>query len=262
MKMNVSLNLADGIGRMVFAAEDPAKPATVDFEVLDSIEAHVEALAASAARDIASVRALVLESAAAKYFVVGANIDVLKTVDKDSVAPWIERGHQVFNRLADLPFPVIAKVSGYALGGGLELAMACDFILAADTARFGQPEAGLGFTPGWGGCSRLPARVGPAAARELLFTGRVVDAAEAARLGLAVLAGDREALDKRLTETLEAIRGNSPMAVAQIKRILNAAENRDREFVRYAEAASTVACLSGGDTMERLAAFFAKRAGK
>ncbi|MFA6506803.1 MAG: enoyl-CoA hydratase/isomerase family protein [Treponemataceae bacterium] len=262
MKTNIELTLADGIGRLVFSAEDPSKPATIDYEVLDRLEAHLKSLSALVARDIDSVRALVLESANQKYFVVGANIEVLKTVDKNSVAGWIERGHEVFNRLADLPFPVIAKISGFALGGGLELAMACDFILAADTAHFGQPEAGLGFTPGWGGCARLPARIGPAAARELFFTGRVIDAVEAGRLGLALVAGNQAELEKRLSETLESIRKNSAMATAQIKRVLNAEENRAREFVRYAETVSTIACVTTGDTMERLEAFFAKRAGK
>ena len=262
MKTNVALTVSEGIGRLVFSAADPSKPSTIDYELLDSLEAHLKALADSVARDISSVRALVLESANPKYFVVGANIDALKTVDKHSVARWIERGHEVFNRLADLPFPAIAKISGFALGGGLELAMACDFILAADTARFGQPEAGLGFVPGWGGCSRLPARIGPTAARELFYTGRIIDAAEAGRLGLAIVAGDQAALEQRVAETLESIAKNSAMAVGQIKRILNAEENRARELSRYAETVSTVACVAAGDTMGRLEAFLAKRSAK
>lgn len=259
MKTNVELKLADGIGHLVFSAEDPSKPSTIDFELLDQIEAHLKRLSDLVTRDIGSVRALVLESANPKYFVVGANIDVLKNVDKDTVVPWIERGHEVFNRLANLPFPVIAKISGYALGGGCELAMACDFILASDTAHFGQPEAGLGFTPGWGGSSRLSARIGPTAARELLLTGRVIDAAEAGRLGLAIVVGSQVDLEKRVDECLDKIKMNSAMATAQIKRILNAEGNRDREFVRYAEMVSTIACITTGDTMERLQAFLARR---
>jgi len=262
MKTNVELELAEGVAWLVFSAAEPVKPASVDYELLDLLELHLKKLSAAAAADVEAVRVLVLASASPKYFVVGANLEALKSVDQHSIAAWIERGHEVYNRLADLPFPVIAKVTGYALGGGLELAMACDWILAADSARFGQPEAGLGFVAGWGGCLRLPAIIGSAAARELFSTGRIIEAAEAYRLGLVNFAGSPADLERRLAETIEQIKKNSATAVSQMKRIMNAEQNRMREFSRYAETASSIACLAAGDTARRLEDFFAKRAGK
>ena len=95
------------------------------------------------------LRAVVLKSDSPKSFVVGANINVLKTLDADNIQDWVKNGHRIFRRLQELPVPVIAKVEKFALGGGLELAMSCDMIIASEEARFAQPEAGLGVMPGW-----------------------------------------------------------------------------------------------------------------
>jgi hypothetical protein len=113
--------------------------------VLAALESAARDFAAAAGRG--ELRAVVVESASPKYFVVGANLEALKLIDKDTIAAWVERGHRVFGALADIPVPVVAAVRGYCLGGGLELAMACDFIAASNGARFGLPEAGSASCP-------------------------------------------------------------------------------------------------------------------
>ncbi len=256
MRTLVRRSIDREVARVIFEPEAPGKPPTLDYEVLADLEAAVADLATGASAD--RVRAVIVESASPKYFVVGANLEALKSIDKDSIGPWVERGHQVFNALADLPVPVIARVAGYCLGGGLELAMACDFIAATTAARFGLPEAGLGFVPGWGGCARLPALVGPARARELIATGRIIDAAEACRIGLAVFAGSESELDAWLSSTLDAIRRNSRLSLSLTKRILAAGVER-RPAALLAEATASAVCLASGDTARRLEAFFKAR---
>lgn len=256
MKTLVRSRVESGVGYVSLEPEVPGKPPTLDYEVLEGLESAVRDFSAAAERG--ELRAAVVESASPKYFVVGANLEALKKIDKDSIAAWVERGHRVFNALADLPVPVVAAVRGYCLGGGLELALACDFVAASDGARFGLPEAGLGFVPGWGGISRLAERVGVSRAKELLATGRVVDAEEAYRLGIAAFAGTAEELDGYLGMTLESIKKNSRLAVSLTKKILNAESDRRARSLLDEAAASTV-CLSSGDTARRLDDFFKSR---
>jgi enoyl-CoA hydratase len=256
MKTFVRTRSENGAGRIVLEPEVPGKPPTLDYEVLAALESAARDFAAAAGRG--ELRAVVVESASPKYFVVGANLEALKLIDKDTIAAWVERGHRVFGALADIPVPVVAAVRGYCLGGGLELAMACDFIAASNGARFGLPEAGLGFVPGWGGISRLSERVGVSRAKELLATGRTMDAAEAVRSGLAVFSGTDAELDGYLERTLESIRKNSGLAVSLTKRILNAEYDRRARSLLDEATASTV-CLSSGDTARRLEDFFKSR---
>lgn len=146
MQTTVKLSMDADIGTLTFVCDETGKPTTLDLRVLDELDAHLSTIESHSDR----LRAVLVESAYPKYFIVGANINALKTLNADTIVPWVKKGHEVFNRLEALPLPVIAIVEGYALGGGLELAMACDMILAADTAKFGQPEANLGVVSGWG----------------------------------------------------------------------------------------------------------------
>ncbi|MEI6465974.1 MAG: enoyl-CoA hydratase/isomerase family protein, partial [Verrucomicrobiota bacterium] len=164
------------------------KPPTLDPDVitaLDQVLAEIEARANE-------LNAVVLQSASPKFFCAGANVKVLETIDRDSIGPWVERGHRLMNRLEALPVPVVARVEGYAMGGGLELAMACDLIFASANAKFAQSETKLGFVTGWGGSYRLVRRVGLARAKELIFSGRLFAADEAVRLGVADWQGTPE----------------------------------------------------------------------
>ena len=174
----VALNVAADLATLTLSAG--GKPPTLDHDLLDGLDAAIEAIEKSP-----QVRAVILRGDTDKYFAVGANINALKTLDESTMARWVEHGHAVFNRLERLVVPTLARVSGWCVGGGLELAMACDLIIASESAKFGQPEAKLGFITGWGGAARLRDRVGAGRARLLLLTGRTIDAAEALRIGLA-----------------------------------------------------------------------------
>ena len=170
--------------------EQEAGIATITFDRPKALNALNRALLGELAQALGklaedeSVRVLVLTGAGEKAFVAGADIGELATFGPLE-AKWFSRmGHEVIGRLQELPIPVIAAVNGYALGGGTEIALACDFIYAADSARFGLPEITLGLIPGFGGTQRLPRLIGPAAAKELIFTGRMIAAEEALRLGI------------------------------------------------------------------------------
>jgi enoyl-CoA hydratase len=149
------------IGTLSLVPAVSGKPPTLDHAALDRLDAALAEVEAKAN----SIRLLFVCSAAPKYFCVGADLTALKLVSTETIGAWIDHGHRTFNRLADLPMPVVARIEGYALGGGLELALACDLIFAGETAQLGQTEAKLGFVAGWGGSWRLPRRVGVARPR-------------------------------------------------------------------------------------------------
>ena len=258
MKTHVIFDTHEHIGRLTFATEIPNKPPTLDYDVLDELEEHLKNIAGQRA----SLDAIIVQSHSPKYFIVGANLQALKQIDKDSIFHWIRRGHQVFNLLEDIPLPVIAKITGYALGGGLELAMACDFIVSSYNASFGQPETGLGFIPGWGGSYRLPRRIGEASAKELIFTGKHISAEEAYRIGLTNFVGTDEELEAYLSSTLQSISKNSRLANSLVKAIINNSLTSSLQTSCYEESAASSVCLASGDTQQRLKMFFETRTHK
>lgn len=239
---------------LTFSAEEEGKPPTIDFDVLDRLEDILEKIT----EDQGELRAVVIRSNSEKYFNVGANIQALAELDAQSIATWVQRGHEVFNQLAEFPLPVIAWVEGYALGGGLELALACDLILATDNARLGQPEAKLGLVSGWGGSHRLPRRVGLAKAKEMFFTGNIMDARTAYNFGLVDYVGIREAVQKYLDEVLEGIRNCSPFAVAQMKLLLDDSLDTTIDENALAEASASYRCMEDQETQARIATFLKK----
>jgi enoyl-CoA hydratase len=148
MTTTISLSITDRVGTLTLTPATAGKPPTLNHAVLDQFDAvlaQLETAARSADLDLVFIR-----SAAPKYFCVGADVASLQTLDAESIILWVEHGHRVFNRLEDLPVPVVARVEGYALGGGLKLAMACDAIFASESAQLGQTEAKLGFVAGSG----------------------------------------------------------------------------------------------------------------
>lgn len=221
-------------------------------DAFNNVLAEVE----SRASDLTAV---VLRSASPKFFCAGANLKVMESIDHETVVPWVHRGHGLMNRLEALPLPVIARVEGYALGGGLELAMACDLIFASENARFGQSEAKLGLVTGWGGCFRLVRRVGLARAKELCFTGRMFDGEEAVRMGVAAWHGSAAALEQHLIQFLALVAGNSRTALREMKSILATCESTSLEENAAIEANASQRCLREGDAAERLRKFFETR---
>jgi enoyl-CoA hydratase len=208
---------------------------------------------------LSELRAVVLQSASPKFFCAGANVKVLETIDRTSIVPWVERGHRLMNRLEALPLPVIARVEGYAMGGGLELAMACDLIFASTNARFAQSETKLGFVTGWGGSYRLVRRVGLARAKELVFSGRTFDAEEAVRIGIAEWQGSAAELGRYLDEFLRDVSGNSRLAVREMKQILESCTRTRLAENATIEADASLRCLTEGDAAQRLQEFLRRK---
>jgi enoyl-CoA hydratase len=229
------------------------KPPTLDGDSLGELAAAAAELAAR------PPRVVILRSSEPKYFCVGANLKVLEQTNEETIVPWVRRGHEVLNQLEDLPCPVVARVSGYAMGGGLELAMACDLIFAATDARFAQSEAGLGFIPGWGGTLRLAERIGAAAAKQLFFAATMIEAGQARELGLVDEVCPPERLDAALEEFAAAVAKNSSYATATFKRLVNDERRAARARCAAAEAEHSRGCLRDPETKERLQRFLTKR---
>ena len=199
-----------------------------------------------------TVRALVLTGAGEKAFVAGADIKYMSGLDPDGAKAWGTLGHEAGLLLETMPKPTIAAINGFALGGGCELALACDLRYAASRAKLGQPEINLGIVPGWGGTQRLARVCGIGVAKDLIFSGRTVDADEALRIGLVNAVAD-PVLD-RARETANALAAKSPVALALAKRLVNLAP-----AALDAEAAAFGELFSSEDAKEGLTAFVEKR---
>jgi len=184
----------------------------LDGATVDALTAAFEAID----RD-ASVHCAILTGAGDRAFVAGADIKAMAGLDRAGALAFAERGHRMADLMEDLRVPIIAAVNGFALGAGLELALACDFIYASRAAKLGMPEVGLGVIPGFGGTQRLALRVGVARARELIYTGAAIDADEAARIGLANAVTEPDALLPRVRAVAAQIAAHAPLAVAAAK---------------------------------------------
>jgi enoyl-CoA hydratase len=206
------------------------------------------------------IRVLIITGSGEKAFVAGADITELRQIPSATEAERLARfGQQLFSRIENLPIPVIMAVNGYALGGGCELAMAGDIILASDRARFGQPEINLGVIPGYGGTQRLARRVGTGTAKYLCMTGEMIDAQEAARLGLVqkVVVAD-QLLDeaKRLAKQLAQ---KAPIALRYIKKAVDIGTETDLSAGLNLEASYFGLTFNTDDRVEGMDAFLEKR---
>lgn len=207
------------------------------------------------------IRHVVLTGAGEKSFVAGADIAAMARMERAEATQFARRGQRVLHLLTLYPGVTIAAVNGYALGGGMEVAMACDLILAAPSAVFGQPEVGLGVIPGFGGTQRLRRRVGPQRARELILTGRSVKADEAVRIGLAlrVVPEEEGTVLEAALSLCESIGKKGPRAVQRAKQACALAEELDLEVGLQEEATLFGACFDTADQKEGMAAFLEKR---
>ncbi len=228
----------------------PEKLNALNAQVLADLGAAFEALSASGA-----ARAAVLTGAGDKAFVAGADIAAMATMTPEEAARFARAGHALGERIAALPFPVIAAVNGFALGGGTELALMCDLIYASDRAKFGQPEVGLGVIPGFGGTQRLARRVGVGKARELVLVGAVIDAAEALSMGLADRVFAHDALAAEARAAAEKIAKHAPLAVAHAKRVLHAGENVPLAVAKELEIQAFALCFATDDQKSGMKTF-------
>ena len=184
-------------------------------DVLADLKAAFEGI------DQNAVRCVVLTGAGDKSFVAGADIGSMSTMTKAEGEAFGKLGNDIFLMIESFPLPVIAAVNGFALGGGCELAMSCDIRICSDNAMFGQPEVGLGITPGFGGTQRLPRIVGLGMAKQLLYTARNIDAAEALRIGLVNSVVPQAELMDTALKMANTIARNAPIAVRGCKKAVN-----------------------------------------
>jgi enoyl-CoA hydratase len=208
-------------------------------------------------RDDADVRVVVLTGAGERAFVAGADIKAMSVMDVDAAKKWGALGHEVSALLESIAKPTIAAINGFALGGGCELALACDIRYASSNAKLGQPEINLGIIPGWGGTQRLARACGIGCAKELILTGRVVDAEEALQRGLVNGVHD-PVLDKAL-DTARALASKSPVALRAAKEATNRALQGDHAKNLSAEADRFGELFASEDAKEGLTAFIEKR---
>jgi enoyl-CoA hydratase/carnithine racemase len=218
-----------------------------------------EALALLAATPAGDVRVVVVTGNGDRAFSAGSHVGEFEAQRGSAGRNRLELEERVSRQLADLPMPTIAAIEGNALGGGLELALACDLRIASERARLGLPEVRLAVTPGAGGTQRLPRIVGLARAKELVLTGRILHADEAARIGLVnevVRAGEAR---RRADEIAEEIAARGPLAVREVKRLLDAALDVDLDTGLAAELDASERIFATDDLLEGASAFFEKR---
>ena len=204
------------------------------------------------------IRAMIL-TGQGRSFVAGADIGEQYPLDLSSGRRWGRRGSALLRRIERLEFPTIAAVNGFALGGGCELAMSCDIILASEKAKFGQPEVGLGITPGFSGTQRLPRRVGIAKAKELIFSGRMIRADEAREIGLVNAVYAPEELLPGALEMARSFVKNAPIAVKYAKACIDRGMQMDIDDGIAVENELFAMCFATADQKEGMGAFLEKR---
>jgi len=212
--------------------------------------------------DDSAVRVIVLRGAGERAFVAGADIKEMVDMAPAAAEQRSWRGMRLYDQIRHQPQPVVASIHGYALGGGMLLAMACDVRIAADTAAFGYPEIRLGIFPGTGGTVLIDRLIGPGTARAICLTGERFSAERAFQLGIVthlVAAADLAAETARLADLMA---GYSPVALRELKTVLNASIEGDFEAARAAEVAAYGRCFASEDRVEGMQAFIEKRAPK
>jgi enoyl-CoA hydratase len=208
------------------------------------------------------VKAAIVTGAGDRAFAAGADIAAMTAMSPPEAKAFSERGHRLGAAIEQSRIPFIAAVNGFALGGGCELALACDFIYASDKAKLGQPEINLGVLPGFGGTQRLTRRVGVGRARELCMTGEVLGAEEALRIGLVDVVTAPDELMTRARRTATVIAGKAPLAIAAIKRTILRGQDVPLPTANELEATAFAALFGTHDQREGMRAFLEKRPAK
>lgn len=209
--------------------------------------------------DLENIRCLILTGAGEKSFVAGADIGEMSTLTKAEGEAFGKKGNDVFRKLETFPIPVIAAVNGFALGGGCEISMSCDIRICSENAVFGQPEVGLGITPGFGGTQRLARLVGPGKAKEMIYGARNIKADEAYRIGLVNNVYPIEELMPAAKKLAATIARNAPIAVRNCKRAINEGLQVDMDQAIIIEEKLFGDCFESCDQREGMTAFLEKR---
>lgn len=248
---NLIIELNDGIMTVKISRPDALNALNTNMlseinELIDSIERSSD------------VRAVIF-TGDGKAFVAGADISEMKNKDSEKGRSFSQLGNEIFRKIELLEKPVIAAVNGFALGGGCELAMACDIRIASEKAKFGQPEVGLGIIPGFGGTQRMPRLVGAAKAKELIFTGRIINSNEAEKIGLVNTVVSHDELMLKAIEIVKTIIKNSSLAVGYSKSAINRGIETDIETGMLTEQNIFGLCFAHEDQKEGMEAFLEKR---
>ena len=225
-------------------------------EVLDDLDKTMDSI------DLAEIRCLILTGAGEKAFVAGADIAQMKDLNSKDAEKFGEKGNRVFRKIERFPVPIIAAVNGFALGGGCELALSCDFRLASENAVFGQPEVSLGITPGFGGTQRLVRTIGVGKAKEMLYSGKNIKAQEALDLGLVNHILPIKELMHEAMKVAERIASNAPFAVRATKQAINEGLQVDIDSGILIEIEQFSRCFTTEDQKEAMTAFVEKRKAK
>lgn len=221
-------------------------------QVLDELNTTLDAV------NLDEVRCLILTGAGTKSFVAGADIGEMSTLTKAEGEAFGKKGNDVFRKIETFPIPVIAAVNGFALGGGCEISMSCDIRICSDNAVFGQPEAGLGITPGFGGTQRLARLVGAGMAKQMIYTARNIKADEAYRIGMVNAVYTQEELLPAAEKMAAGIAKNAPIAVRNCKKAINEGLDLDMDAAVALEEKLFGDCFESEDQKYGMAFFLDK----
>lgn len=249
---NIIFQSDDGIATITFN-----RPKTLNALNADLLEEFSHALDEIAADE--DIRVLILTGAGEKSFVAGADITELATFNALQAKCFSEKGHAIVNKLQAVPIAVIAAVNGFALGGGSEIALACDFIYASENAMFGLPEINLGIIPGFGGTQRLPRLVGKNVAKEMIFTGKMISADEAKAIGMVNKIFAQEQLMAEVIKTAKTMAAKGKVSLRAAKQAINSGMDVDLASGSRIEVDAFALCMASPDAKEGTTAFLEKR---
>jgi enoyl-CoA hydratase len=249
---NIIFEVTQGIATITF--NRPKALNALNDQLLNELSAALDKIEADE-----EIRVLVLTGAGEKSFVAGADITELATFNTLQGKLFSRKGQLIIGRLQELAIPVIAAVNGFALGGGSEMALACDFIYASENAMFGLPEITLGIIPGFGGTQRLPRLIGSNRAKEMIFTGKLIPAADAEKIGMVNRVLPQDALMEEVLKTARAIASKGKVSLRAAKQAVNSGLNVDLATGCRIEVDAFAICMASEDGKEGTHAFIEKR---
>jgi len=249
---NIIFQLEDGIASITF--NRPKALNALNNDLLEEFSRAADEISANE-----DIRVLILTGAGKKSFVAGADITELATFNALQGKKFAKKGQDVIGKLQELPIPVIAAVNGFALGGGNEMALACDFIYASENAKFGLPEITLGLIPGFGGTQRLSRLIGKNRAKEMIFTGKMISATEAYDIGMVNRVCSPESLMEEVMKTAKAIASRGKVSLRAAKQTINSGMDTDLLTGCNIECDAFALCMAGEDAKEGTKAFLEKR---
>lgn len=250
--VNIILDVTEGIATITF--NRPKSLNALNGQTLDELSSALDHIEGDE-----TIRVLILTGAGEKAFVAGADITELATFNTLQGKMFARKGQLIISRLQELAIPVIAAVNGFALGGGSEMALACDWIYASENAMFGLPEITLGIIPGFGGTQRLPRLIGSNRAKEMIFTGKMIPAAEAASINMVNRVFPQGSLMEETLKTAKAIAAKGRVSLRAAKQAVNSGLNGDLATGCHIEADAFAICMASEDGREGTRAFIEKR---